>query len=124
MSEMPNTPDRDPQPASAGFEEALAQLERIVHELEEGKIPLAEGLARYEQGVRLLKQCYQQLAEVERRIEVLNRVDVAGRAHCEPFDDEALSIEEKAQARSRRRTRDNSRDDPPSDDMDGAPRLF
>jgi exodeoxyribonuclease VII small subunit len=124
MSDMQSTPDGERKANSTGFEDALAELERIVHELEEGKIPLAEGLARYEQGVRLLKQCYQQLAEVERCIEVLNRVDVAGHAHCEPFDDEALSLEEKAQARSRRRTRDTSAEDRPSDDMDGAPRLF
>ena len=40
------------------------------------------------------------------------------------FDDsgKALSLEEKAQARSRRRTRDTSPEDRPSDDMDGAPR--
>ncbi len=91
-----------PQPT---FEEALAQLENIVSELEEGQVPLADGLARYEQGIKLLRQCYQQLEQVQRRIEVLNRVDSEGGAQCEPFDDRALSLEEKAASRGKRRTR-------------------
>ena len=40
------------------FEQALASLEQIVHDLEEGRLGLAESLARYEEGVKLLKQCH------------------------------------------------------------------
>ena len=83
------------------FEQALAELETIVRELEEGQIALAESLARYERGVKLLKQCYQLLENAERQIELLNRVDSDGQAHSEPFDDRAISLEEKAQSRGR-----------------------
>jgi exodeoxyribonuclease VII small subunit len=95
----------DATPNTAGFEECLSRLEAIVQALEEGHIPLIEALARYEEGIKLLKHCYASLAEAERRIELLNRVDPEGRAHSEPFDDSAISLEEKAQARSRRRSR-------------------
>jgi exodeoxyribonuclease VII small subunit len=39
----------------ASFEECLSRLEAIVQALEEGQIPLAEALARYEEGIKLLK---------------------------------------------------------------------
>jgi exodeoxyribonuclease VII small subunit len=107
------------------FEEALLRLEEIVEALEEGQIPLADSLARYEEGIKLLKQCYQSLSQAERRIEMLNRVDSAGEAQSEPFDDSALSLEEKAQSRSRRRSR--SADSPAANDaseIDEPGRLF
>ena len=117
-AEMPSDPPTT-------FEEALQQLEAIVAELEEGQVPLAAGLARYEQGIKLLRQCYQQLEEAQRRIEVLNRVDSEGSAQCEPFDDRALSLEEKAASRGKRRTRDSEFQAPSSEDeMDGPRRLF
>ena len=71
---------KEPTVPQSTFEDALAQLEAIVSELEEGQVPLAQGLARYEQGIKLLRQCYQQLEQVQRRIEVLNRVDSEGGA--------------------------------------------
>ena len=43
----------DATPEVPTFEEALERLESIVVDLEEGEIGLAEGLARYEQGVKL-----------------------------------------------------------------------
>jgi len=90
------------------FEQALEQLEGIVHDLEEGRIGLAESLSRYEQGIKLLKQCYGLLQRAERRIELLNSADSQGRAETEPFDDQVMSLEEKAQARSRRRSKRKS----------------
>ena len=90
---------------SPSFEEALAELEAIVHELEDGQTGLAESLARYEHGVRLLKQCYGLLERAERRIELLTGIDAEGNPLTEPFDDQAtMSLEEKAQARSKRRS--------------------
>jgi hypothetical protein len=56
---------------------------------------------------------------------VLNRVDPEGRALSEPFDDSAISLEEKAQARSRRRSR-AAETRPPDDEneIDESGRLF
>ena len=107
------------------FEDALLRLEEIVEALEEGQIPLAESLSRYEQGIKLLKQCYQSLSQAERRIELLNRVDSAGKAQSEPFDDSAISLEEKAQSRSRRRSRSaDSSAANQADEIDESGRLF
>ncbi|MEX2114017.1 MAG: exodeoxyribonuclease VII small subunit, partial [Pirellulales bacterium] len=107
------------------FEQALERLEVIVRELEEGSIGLAEGLAHYEEGVRLLRQCYQLIEGVERRIELLNRVDSAGSEECEPFDEDSTSLEEKPQQRGRRRSRRSQTDPAPNEDeIDGPGRLF
>jgi exodeoxyribonuclease VII small subunit len=87
------------------FEHALAELESIMHELEEGKLGLAEGLARYERGVTLLKQCYELLEHAERRIELLCGVDAEGNPVNQPFEaGEEQTLDEKAQTRSRRRS--------------------
>jgi len=75
--------DAQPRPT---FEQALADLERIVHELEDGKISLEDSLARYEQGVALLKQCYGQLRQAEQRIQELLGCDEQGNPVTRPFD--------------------------------------
>jgi exodeoxyribonuclease VII small subunit len=93
-------PPSDPQ----SFEAALAELEAIVHQLEEGSLGLAESLARYEQGVSRLKHCYRLLQDAEQKIELLTGVDAEGNAITEPFRDEALSLEQKAGTRRRRKT--------------------
>ncbi len=90
------------------FEEALAELEKIVGQLEEGQLGLSDSLARYEQGAACLKQCYQELRRAERKIELLMGVDEAGQAQTEPFGEAEMSLEEKQQARGRRRSRAGS----------------
>ncbi len=86
------------------FEEAMAELEEIVHTLEDGQIGLVESLARYEKGVGLLRQCYSTLDGAQRRIELLTSVDAEGRPVLAPVDDAELTLAEKADRRSRRRT--------------------
>jgi exodeoxyribonuclease VII small subunit len=115
--------NKPPQP-DVTFEQALARLEVIVRELEEGSVGLAEGLAHYEEGVKLLRQCYQLIEGVERRIELLNRVDSAGSEICEPFDEGTDSLEEKAKERGRRRSRRAQTELPQEDEIDGPGRLF
>ncbi len=53
------------------FEETLKSLEEIILELEGEELSLEEALARYEEGVRLLRNCQHLLAEAEKKIEVL-----------------------------------------------------
>lgn len=95
-------------PAAAGapsFEQALARLERIVSQLEEGELGLAPALAQYEEGVKLLRQCYGLLQLAEQRVEVLCAVDPQQHPLTGPFHDDAgTPDEEKARSRSRRRT--------------------
>jgi exodeoxyribonuclease VII small subunit len=89
----------------ASFEEALAEVEKIVHDLEEGKIGLADALGRYEQGVQLLKDCYQLLEKAERRIQLLSGVDADGNPVVEPFEDAGeASLDDKTRSRAKRRS--------------------
>lgn len=68
------------------FETALAELERIVHDLEDGEIGLEQALAKYEKGVGLLKGCYEQLRKAELRILELTGKDDAGNPILKPFE--------------------------------------
>ncbi len=88
------------QPAT--FEASLAELEAIVHDLEEGELGLAESLARYEQGVKRLKYCYQLLQSAERKIDLLTGVGEDGSPNTEPFAVETTPLAESA---GRRRAR-------------------
>jgi len=53
------------------FESAIAELEQIVRQLEEGDLPLDRSLALFERGVTLSRYCHDQLTTAERRIEQL-----------------------------------------------------
>jgi len=87
------------------FEEAVARLEEIVRQLEEGDLGLGDSLARYEEGVKLLRQSYDLLQKAERRIELLAGVDADGNPVTRPMADDAdLSLEEKGQRRGQRRS--------------------
>jgi exodeoxyribonuclease VII small subunit len=86
------------------FEQALASLEQVVHDLEDGQIGLAESLARYESGIKLLKHCYGLLEGAERKIELLTGVDADGNPILEAFDAQSsLERSEKGTAGNRRR---------------------
>jgi exodeoxyribonuclease VII small subunit len=53
------------------FEASLAELEKIVEQLESGDLPLEESLKLFENGVKLSRVCRDRLSAAERRIEVL-----------------------------------------------------
>ena len=59
--------------AKLSFEDALAQLEQIVETMESGDVPLAELLAKFEDGNKLLKVCESRLKEAELKIELLKK---------------------------------------------------
>jgi exodeoxyribonuclease VII small subunit len=63
----------DTTDARLSFEAALGQLESIVEAMESGEVPLAELLAKFEEGTRLLKVCEARLKEAELRIEQLKK---------------------------------------------------
>jgi exodeoxyribonuclease VII small subunit len=55
------------------FEEALEKLESIVDAMESGDLPLDTLLARFEEGVKLVKTCQSRLEEAELRIQKLEK---------------------------------------------------
>jgi exodeoxyribonuclease VII small subunit len=60
------------------FDDALAELQRTVAELEAGGQPLEESIALYERGVALHERCARLLADAELRVQRL--VERAGGA--------------------------------------------
>ena len=95
------------------FEAALAELQRIVADLENGSVGLEESLARFERGVALLKTCYATLEQAEQRIELLVGVGADGTPLTQPFDASATADAEAPTA-GRRRTRKAKPDVPPA----------
>jgi exodeoxyribonuclease VII small subunit len=59
------------QPLS--FEDALSQLESIVETMESGDVPLADLLAKFEEGNKLLKVCESRLKDAEMKVELLKK---------------------------------------------------
>jgi exodeoxyribonuclease VII small subunit len=60
------------------FDDALAELQRTVAELETGGLPLEQSIALYERGVALHERCARLLADAELRVQRL--VERAGGA--------------------------------------------
>lgn len=91
----------EPQPT---FEDSLAQLQQIVHDLEEGNLGLEASLARFEQGTKLLRNCYQFLERAEQKIEILTGTNAAGEAVTATFEATAtFEVEERVSRKPRRR---------------------
>jgi exodeoxyribonuclease VII small subunit len=67
-----NQADPPPLPIdSLSFDEALAELQKTVAELEAGGQPLERSIALYERGVALHERCASLLAEAELKVQQL-----------------------------------------------------
>src|SRR5947209_17032764 len=75
----------EPSADGIGFEDALAELEQVVRDLEDGQVGLEASLARYERGVGLIKTCYAQLRDAEQRILLVTGTDDEGKPILQPF---------------------------------------
>jgi exodeoxyribonuclease VII small subunit len=81
----------EPHSEEPSFEDSLLLLERTVRELEDGQLGLEEALARYEEGVGLIKRCFSRLREAEMRILELTGTNTAGEVVLQTFKHEATS---------------------------------
>lgn len=109
-----------PPPSAPSFEASLAQLEEIVGDLEEGRLGLEASLLRFEEGVRLLRNCQGLLETAERKIEILTSSPAAPQPETRPFDAEATFTEAPAAAKPARRK--TTRSD--GAETEGESRLF
>lgn len=82
------------------FEASLNELEKIVHQLEEGDLSLEDSLKLFEQGVKLSRECQQRLAQAERRIEVLLK-DADGNPSLESLEPDSLRDDDQPKIRKR-----------------------
>jgi exodeoxyribonuclease VII small subunit len=54
------------------FEQAYAELEQIIAQMESAQLPLDASLAAYQRGNSLLQFCQQSLLAAEQQVQVLN----------------------------------------------------
>lgn len=66
---MPKKPATADLPAS--FEEAMAELQQLVAQMEGGELALEASIAAYKRGSELVKYCLSQLDKVDSQIKIL-----------------------------------------------------
>ncbi len=69
------------------FETALARLEEIVQQLEQGDLALEQSLKLFEEGIKLSRICNTRLEKAERKVEILLK-DKSGNMISKPFEEE------------------------------------
>src|SRR5215510_2930899 len=86
-----------PRDAELNFEGAIDRLEKIVEQMESGKLPLEDLIVRYEEGMNLVKVCQERLAKAEQKIEIIAR-NSAGKTIVKDFESapESNNDDEKA----------------------------
>lgn len=68
------------------FEEALAELEAVVAQLEGGDLDLEEALRAFQRGMALARLCARQLDFAEKRVEMLI-AEAGGEPVVKPFEE-------------------------------------
>ena len=66
------------------FEKSMENLENIVTELEKGELNLDESVKKFEEGMKLSKQCSDLLENAEKKITIL--LEKNGDFEEKPFD--------------------------------------
>lgn len=72
--------------AKENFEESMKKLETIVTELENGNLNLDESVKKFEEGMKIAKQCNNILEDAEKKITILLEED--GELREEKFETE------------------------------------
>ena len=54
-----------------GFEKALAELEKLVAQMEGGKLSLEQALEAHQRGLELARYCQERLQAAQRQVQVL-----------------------------------------------------
>ena len=68
------------------FEADIKKLQKIVEELASGKLTLEESLKKYEEGIKLAKNCSAVLTDAQRKVELLMKKEE--KFSLEKFEDE------------------------------------
>ncbi len=83
---MAAEPKENEDVSGLSFEAALAELEKIVGQLEQGSVGLEDSIRIYERGEALKKHCSRLLAIAEQRIEKIALGPDGRPAGTEPLD--------------------------------------
>lgn len=81
-----NVCEREEKMNKDNFEESMKNLENIVIDLENGKLNLDESVKKFEEGMKIAKQCNTILENAEKKITILLEKD--GEIKEESFDEE------------------------------------
>ena len=68
------------------FEKALEELEGIVEDLESGDLSLENSLKSFEKGIKLARQCQEQLSKAELQVQKL--IEENGELKTSPLQDD------------------------------------
>lgn len=66
------------------LEKTLADLEKLVEELESGDLPLEQAMKKFEEGIKLTRGCQTVLKEAEQKVQILMKS--AGGAELAGFE--------------------------------------
>src|SRR5437588_11562739 len=77
--------------SETSFEAAMERLEKIVEEMESGKMLLEDLLVRYDEGMKLVKVCQDRLARAEQKIEIITR-DYTGKTSVKNLEPAVAQI--------------------------------
>ena len=69
------------------FEEQIQELEKIINELENGNLNLDDSVVKFEEGMKISKECNKMLENAEKKITILLN-DENGEKQAENFDTE------------------------------------
>ncbi len=67
------------------LEKSIGDLETLVDELESGDLPLEKAMKKFEEGIKLTRQCQAALKEAEQKVEILVQ-SAGGEEALEPFE--------------------------------------
>ena len=88
---MNSAPNKTAEPQRKGeFEKSLARLEEVVKRLESTDLSLDEAMKLFEEGVKLSRECQEQLEEAEGKVEILLK-KADGKIAAEQFEPEEES---------------------------------
>ena len=69
-TKLVNTDVADSENKELSYEQAVAELEKLIQDMESGKLPLEQNLASYKRGAELIKLCQKLLDQVEQQVKI------------------------------------------------------
>ncbi len=69
---------------SPDLEAALAEINTVIEQMEQGELSLEQSLAQFERGITLIKQCQKILQEATQKVQVL--ITNNGQETLEPYE--------------------------------------
>ena len=72
--------------AEMSFEDAMAELEKVVGQLERGDVALEDSIRLYERGAELKKRCEAKLKEAEEKVAAITLDGEGNPAGLKPVD--------------------------------------